>query len=273
MKNSLGDRMKEYENRESGRRLIPLLPVVARMDGRSFHAFTRRMKRPFDETFSDVMVGTTEDLLKETNACTGYTQSDEITLVWHSTNYNSQIWFDGRIAKMTSQLAAFTTLMFYRRALESMSECVHLLPTFDARVWDVPNRIEAVNALLWREQDATKNSVSMAASRYYSHNELLGKNTSQKIYMLHDKDINWNDYPAAFKYGVYVRRRRVVKPFAAEEIDKLPLKHQARANPALSVERWEWDVSGLPPLRTIMNREDVVFEGAEPQLAKEVDEI
>ncbi len=260
----LGDRMKLYESQEAGRRLMPLLPVLARIDGRAFHAFTRGMDRPFDARFSAAMVHTTLALVRDTGACMGYTQSDEITLAWHSTTHQSQIWFDGRVAKMTSQLAAQATLAFYRRVLETMPEYADRLPTFDARVWSMPNRAEGANVFLWREWDATKNSVSMAASAHYSHKALQGKNSRDKHEMLHAKGINWNDYPAMFKRGSYVQRRRAAVPFTAAELDALPPKHEARANPDLVVERSLCVVLDLPPLGGIENREAVIFDGAEP---------
>lgn len=267
MNDDLGDRMKMYESAESARRLMPLLPALARIDGRAFHSFTHGMDRPFDSRFSNAMIETTLALVHETGACMGYTQSDEITLAWLVPSSQSQIWFDGRVAKMTSQLAAQATLHFYRLVVERMPEFADRLPTFDARVWNVPNRAEGANVFLWREWDATKNSVSMAASAYYSHNELMGKNSRDKHDMLHAKGINWNDYPSLFKRGTYVQRRLEQAPFSAEEIERLPAKHEARANPALVVERSVCSVRELPPLGTITNREAVIFDGAMPTVA------
>lgn len=267
MKDDLGDRMKLYEGLEAGRRLMPLLPVLARIDGRAFHSFTRDMDRPFDATFSACMVDTTAALVRDTGACMGYTQSDEITLAWHSRTMQSQIWFDGRVAKMTSQLAAQATLIFYRLVLERMPRYADRLPTFDARVWSVPNRAEGANVFLWREWDATKNSISMAASAHYSHKQLMGKNGPQKHDMLRAKGVNWNDYPALFKRGAYVQRRTVSTPFSAEELDRLPPKHDAHTNPALVVERSVCAPLDLPPLGMVPNREAVIFDGAIPLLA------
>lgn len=262
MSDDLGDRMKMYEGMEAGRRLMPLAPILARIDGRAFHAFTRGMDRPFDGRFVDCMTATTAFLVRETNACMGYTQSDEITLAWHSTNIKSQVWFDGRIHKMVSQLAAQATLEFNARARILLPGFAHRRPTFDARVWSVPNRTEGANVFLWREWDATKNSISMAASALYSHNELHTKASADKHDMLMAMGINWNDYQARFKRGVYVQRRVLTTPFTAEEIALLPPKHHARANPDLTVERSEWRVIDLPPLASISNREAVVFDGA-----------
>ena len=256
--------MKLYERMECERRTMPLLPTLARIDGSAFHSFTRGMNRPFDETFSSLMVETTLYLVQETNACMGYTQSDEITLAWHSNDAKSQIWFDGRVAKMTSQLAAHATLWFNRLLATRAPQYLDRLPTFDARVWQVPNRTEGANVFVWREWDATKNSISMAAHALYSDKELHGKNGSDKQEMLWQKGVNWNDYPAAFKRGTYVQRRTVIKPFSAEELEKLPLKHAARGNPALTVERSECRALDMPIFTTITNREEVVFGGAAP---------
>lgn len=264
MKDDLGYRMKAFESAEAWRKLMPLLPVIARMDGRAFHNFTRGMERPFDWSFGNCMRNTTLALVRETGACMGYTQSDEITLAWHSASIQSQIWFDGRIAKMTSQLGALATLYFFRFLLSEMPEYADRMPTFDARVWNMPNRTEGANAFLWREWDATKNSVSMAASAHYSHRELLGKNSRDKHDMLHAKGVNWNDYPAQFRRGTYVQRRRTSTPFTAAELDQLPPKHEARSNPGLIVERSTVSVIELPPLASVTNREAVIFDGAEP---------
>lgn len=268
MKDDLGDRMKMYEGVEAQRKLMPLLPVLARIDGRAFHSFTRGMERPFDEVFTRCMIDTTLALVRETGACMGYTQSDEITLAWHSPTLQSQIWFDGRVCKMTSQLAAQATLFFYRLVLERMPQYADRMPSFDARVWNVPNRTEGANAFLWREWDASKNSISMAASTFYSHKALMGKNSSEKLDMLMEKGVNWNLYPSEFKRGTYVQRKKVVSAFSADEIEALPPKHQARSQPDLRVERHVCRVLDLLPLSKIINRDDVIFEGAEPILAK-----
>lgn len=264
MKDELGDRMKMYEGMEAGRRFMPMLPVMARIDGRAFHSFTRGMGRPFDTPFSSCMIDTTIALVKDTGACMGYTQSDEITLAWHSTNLKSQIWFDGRISKMTSQLAAQATLIFYTLVLERMPEFAKRMPSFDARLWTVPNRTEGANVFLWREWDATKNSISMAASSCFSHKKLMGLSSSQKQDLLHSVGINWNDYLAAFKRGTYVQRRLVSTPFSAEEIESLPPLHDARKNPDLVVNRSVYPILDMPPFGTVTNREDVIFEGANP---------
>jgi tRNA(His) 5'-end guanylyltransferase len=243
---------------------MPLIPIVARIDGRSFSSFTKGMNRPYDKVMSDMMISTTKFLVAETNANIGYTQSDEISLAWHSTDIRSQVWFDGRVMKMTSQLAALATLHFNRILQFRYADYYDRMPTFDARVWQVPNRTEAANMFVWREWDATKNSITMAASHYYSHSELHAKNGAEKQDMLMQKGVNWNDYPVFFKRGTYVQRRISLKAFTTEELEKLPPKHAARTDPNLQITRSEVVQLDLPIVTTVVNREDVFFDGLSP---------
>ncbi len=160
--------MKEYERQEDWR-LMPRLPVYARIDGRSFHRFTRSMDRPFDVFLMAAMHGVTQHLIEQTHALIGYTQSDEINLVWHHTNPKSETIFGARIQKMASVLSGMATSKFMMTAIGFWPDLAEsLLPHFDARIFALPNRDEVANAMLWRELDATKNAVSMATRCHYS---------------------------------------------------------------------------------------------------------
>lgn len=264
IRDTVGNRMKRYEAMHSSPRLLDHVPAIARLDGKAFHTFTRGMDRPFDDRFSLLMAVTMTYLVKETGASVGYTQSDEISLVWEQSSLESQLIFDGRVSKMTSILASMATAYFNRRLLDYMPHKASEMPLFDARVFSVPNRSEAVKYLAWREWDATHNSVMMAAQSVISHRELFGKSVSEAQEMLFRKGINWNDYPARFKRGTYCMRRKVIRAYSAEELEKLPPKHEARNNPNLEIERTEVWLPDMPPIRRIANAIHVVFEGAEP---------
>jgi tRNA(His) guanylyltransferase len=263
-KTALGDRMKDYERREAGRRFMPRLPILARIDGKGFSKWTQGLPRPYDQRLSDLMVSTTTHLVDKTQARVGYTQSDEITLVLWSPNEKSQLFFDRRIQKITSVLASMTTAFFNAQIPGAIPERAGRPAMFDCRVWAVPDREEAVNCLLWRELDATKNSISMAARDHYSHKALQGKNGGEMQELLHQKGVNWNDYPSFFKRGTYVGRRIVRRRFSVDELADLPPKHLAHTNPELEVERTEIRRLELPPLRRVPNRVEVIFDGAEP---------
>ena len=265
MSDDLGDRMKAYEAHECARRFLPMLPVYARIDGRNFSAFTRDMDRPYDPNLSAAMIDTTMALVKETHARIGYVQSDEISLVWHGENYESGIFFDGKIVKMTSVLAGLATAHFMRaiRQIGFGYEVVGRCPHFDCRVVQLPNRTEAANMFLWRELDATKNAVSMAARSVYSHKELYCKNGTEMQEMLFEKGINFNDYPAFFKRGSFVRRIMVERPFSTAELERIPEKHRP-ASDATCV-RSEIVALDMPKFNTVTNREAVIFDAAEPE--------
>lgn len=260
MIDTLGDRMKMYEGIECDRKFMPGLPIVSRLDGRNFSKFTAGLDRPFDSRLHECMVRTTKYLVDHTVATCGYTQSDEITLVW-----GDNPWFDGRIFKMTSQLAAQATLFFFTSLSELIPEYAKKMPTFDARVWSMPNKKEATNVFLWRELDATKNSISMAAQHYFSHKKLHGKNSNEKQDMLMSCGVNWNDYPESFKRGTYILRRTHERKFTEEEILVLPDYHEAKKNPEILVKRQYLSVENLPIFGTILNREQVIFENAIPR--------
>jgi tRNA(His) 5'-end guanylyltransferase len=264
-KDGLGDRMKFYESNGAGeQRLIPMVPALARLDGKAFHTFTRGLQRPYDQRLSDLMVETTKFLVDETCAKIGYTQSDEITLLWLTSGYNSEIYFDGRIQKLVSVLAAKCSVFFNSKLPSTIPEKAGAYPVFDCRVWNVPNETEAVNALIWRQNDATRNSISMAAQTHFSHNQLHEKSCDEMQEMLFkEKGINWNNYPTFFKRGTFIKRRKATRTFTVDEIDKLPTKHEARSNPELKVERSEICVVDWPQLTKVANREDIVFSDSE----------
>lgn len=265
---SLGDRMKFYENFTTGLRLLPMIPIMARLDGVAFHTFTKGLKRPYDKRLSDLMVETTRHLVKLTNARVGYTQSDEISLVYLADEFDDMTWFDGKLFKMQSVLAAQAS-MFFNKWLHTIPEKANEQPVFDCRVWNVPNKEEAANAFLWREQDATRNSVSMAAQSLYSQTELHGKSSSEMQEMMFQKGQNWNNYPNFFKRGTYVQRQVVKTKFTTEELDKLPEKHAARQNPDLEVERTVINALNLCPLNRICNRVEMLFDGESPKVNAE----
>jgi tRNA(His) guanylyltransferase len=129
---------------------------------------------------------------------------DELTLIlYNGGQSDSQVFFDGRVSNLTSGLASMATAKFYALVPSILPEKRDRLACFDGRVWTVPTEQEAVNGLLWRELDATRNSIQMAAQALFSHKQLHQKNRSEMQEMLWQKGINWQDYPARFKRGGY----------------------------------------------------------------------
>jgi tRNA(His) guanylyltransferase len=263
-KTALGDRMKSYEGRFTNQSFMPMAPVVARLDGRSFHTFTRGLKRPYDPRLSKLMLETTKFLVGETDARCGYTQSDEISLVWLAEEWETKIFFGGKLQKMVSVLAALASSFFNKNLPKYLPEKAESFPVFDCRVFQVPNEKEAVNCFVWRQQDATRNSIQMAARCFYSDKECFKKNSSALQEMLHAKGVNWSGYPEFFKRGTFVRRKVLTREYSKEELDSLPPKHHARTNPELQIKRTIIQEESLCALTKLPNKEAVLLHGAEP---------
>lgn len=202
MKDDLGDRMKAYEGAEAQRRLPKAQPVVARLDGRTFSKFTRGFQKPFDHRLTVAMDRATMALVEETKAAIGYTQSDEITLIWDAVEGNSERFFGDRVQKLCSVLASYCTAEFHWAMREAFmlrpeynleSRLQIMKPHFDCRVFSVPDRGEAANALLWRCQDAKKNAVSSYTRQFVSHKTMQGLDQAgmlEAAYAAGAQDIN-----------------------------------------------------------------------------------
>jgi tRNA(His) guanylyltransferase len=252
-----GARMKGYEAAETHRQLDAHLPIYARIDGRAFSSFTRGMERPFDQRMTDAMVETTKHLVHETHARIGYTQSDEISLVWLAESPESDVFFSGKVQKIASVAASMAAAKFARVCPPGFED---RLPHFDARVFQLPDRMEAANVFLWRAMDARKNSISMAAQAEFSHRQLYGKGQADMLAMLADAGIDFEAYPAAFRRGTFVRREVVTRELTAEEMARIPEKHR----PTGPVQRNHMAVVDMLPFNEVANRVEVIFDGAPP---------
>lgn len=221
--------MKEnYENRT--RYSLPRRTyTVLRIDGKAFHTYARDCERPFDEGLIADMQNTAKALCESIQGCKlAYTQSDEISLVLTDFDQiETEGWFDGNLQKMVSISASIATSEFNKlRLLRKVSTyTVQTFPTedeylhyidpgihdeitgfntanFDSRAFTISSRSEVMNYLFWRQQDASKNSVSMVARSFYSHKELEGKSTNEMQEMIFQKSgKNWNNYPTYQKRG------------------------------------------------------------------------
>ena len=257
---AFGDEMKMFERIYAGHQFIPNLPICIRLDGKGFSKYTSKLKRPFDETFSQIMKDVTKFLIQETNAIVGYTQSDEISLILYSDDHKKEVYFNGKIQKLISVLASMATAKFNELAYKLLpQDKIPKLAFFDCRAWLMPNKEKAVDVLYWREIDATKNSISMATRSVYKTSEMMNKKANEMKDMLVQKGINWNEYPSSFKRGTYLQKRTELKTLTEEELNKIPKEHQPKGK----IERSSVIELNLPPMSKIMNKVQVIFDKAE----------
>ena len=228
----LANRMKEYEKRNQYY-LQKRTPVAIRVDGRSFHTFTKGFQRPFDDVLMKSMQETAKYMCENIQgAKLAYIQSDEITIIL--TDYDTletDCWFNYRTDKLCSISASMATMafnkFFERNAENYIQNCATDYETdglygkgtpeyqlceiyqkaaekgamFDARCFNIPKE-EVTNLIYWRQLDATRNSIQMVGQANFSHKELQNKscNDIQDMLML-QKNINWNDFPTYQKRG------------------------------------------------------------------------
>lgn len=225
-KTTLGDRMKNNYENISRYYLTRRMPIITRIDGKSFHTFTKGFKKPFDDILIKTMQETMKYLCENIQGCVlGYTQSDEISLVLVDyAELTTDAWFGNNLQKMCSVSASMATLAFNKAFTRNISKQSKRLYTehleekdasyietleiamnkgamFDSRVFTIPKE-EVCNYMLWRQQDATRNSILSVGQANFSHKDLHGKscNNIQDMLMT-QKGINWNDCATTLKRG------------------------------------------------------------------------
>ena len=196
---------------------------------KAFHTFLRNADKPFDYTVSQAMWHSTRAVMEQIGgtARLGYTQSDEASIIINNAlTLDTQPWFDNNIQKMVSVASSIFAGHFgfnYPKWVDGNP------PAFDARVFTLPDLNEVVNYLVWRQQDATRNSIRMYASTMFSHKELHGVNNTQAQEMMFQKaKFNWNDAITWTKRGTVVTRSKIdldIPVFTADRgyIEKLYL--------------------------------------------------
>lgn len=216
---SLEERMKRYEN-VSRNYLTRRVPVIARIDGKSFHSVTKGLVKPFDKNVEIAMQLTMQSLCEEVQGCVfGYTQSDEITLV--ITDYETIItdaWFGYNIQKMASVLASTATFYFnryfsqsvrkfldddsnkvfsseedfkqFQRYREILMKKLETGALFDARVFSIP-KDEVANSLIWGQQDGTRNNIEGAARYFLGANRCMNRTQYQLIEMMKNAGVDY----------------------------------------------------------------------------------
>lgn len=222
-KDNIGDRMKGYENIER-RYLTRRMPTIIRVDGKAFHSFTKGFQKPFDMVLMQSMWDTAKYLCENVMGCKiAYVQSDEITLLLTDyDNIGTQAWFDKNIQKMCSISASMATLAFNNSFREQVESFNHVITRkedeeyynklynrintamFDSRVFNIPKE-EVCNCFIWRQQDATRNSIEMVGRYYLGHSRMYKLNGSQvQEILFQEYGINFNDLPTYQKRGVCI---------------------------------------------------------------------
>lgn len=193
--------------------VLPGVYMVARIDGRNFTRLTKEtveFEAPFDIRMRDCMIETTAHLMNcGFRVVYGYTQSDEISLLFHP-----QITtFDRKVRKYNSILSGEASAKF------SLLLGTHA--TFDCRISELPSAERVCDYFRWRNEDAHRNALN--AHCYWmlrkegqtveaATNALHKLSVAEKNELLWQKGINFNDLPQWQKRGVGLYWETYEKP-------------------------------------------------------------
>lgn len=214
-----GDRMKSLEKKYTSESIPNDQWMAVRIDGKTFSKFTKGFRKPFDENITMAMVETTKELIKQTHASLGYTQSDEITLLYPPTS--GERMFGGKVSKINSVFSSIATAHFNASIKHDK------LAYFDCRVWAVESDIEASNVLLWRVQDARKNSISAYFRWTVGHKQMQNLSAKQMLAYINDNGYpGWDQVANFWKYGSYLKPVIKESYMTEEELYKIPQKNR-----------------------------------------------
>lgn len=208
--------------------------ALLRIDGKAFHTFTKGLPTPFSQDLADALDHAALELCKVMQGCRlAYGQSDEYSFLFTDfEDIDTEMWFKGNVQKITSVAASIFTAHFNAKWQEIVQDgrvfvdkCslprandpdkkkkfIDKLAMFDARVFIIPGRTDVINYFVWRQQDASRNSLSMLASTYFSAKELHGKKAADMHEMLHRKGQNWNNWDISFKRGRVIKRIKTTR--------------------------------------------------------------
>jgi tRNA(His) 5'-end guanylyltransferase len=200
--NDFDAKMRLYET--AGDQFVPPdMYIVARLDGRGFTQLTKEtldLEKPFSVEFREVMQQSVVHLMKSGfNIQYGYTQSDEISLLFHRDEHS----FGRKYRKLLSILAG--------EASASFTYHMHHIGVFDCRLCILPNLTLVTDYFVWRAEDAHRNSLNAycywklretGKSVADATNQLEKLTVAEKNELLFSMNINYNDLPAWQKRGI-----------------------------------------------------------------------
>lgn len=183
--------------------VLPEMFMVARLDGRGFTRLTKEVcdfESPFDVRFRDMMVATTESLMKcGFRVLYGYTESDEISLLFDP----AEQLFGRKLRKYNSTLAG--------EASAQISIQLGIPASFDCRISQLPSTQRVIDYFRWRNEDAARNSLNawcywtlrkQGMSVQQATKRLQGMSVSLKHELLFHYQINFNEIASWQKRGV-----------------------------------------------------------------------
>lgn len=224
MYDTLGDRQKDYEKVYDAK-MMRRVPVVCRIDGIGFSRLCRKIQKPYSHSFLEIMAKTMLEVVQNVSgAVFAYQQSDEITfIIRNDQTLDSTPWYDNRVQKIATAIASKATRVFNQK-IDKLEEKLNLVgdAEFEGRAFTLPTISEAVNNLIWRQQDCTRNAVSGAAQAVLGRKfgkktglkMLHGRSSKDKITLIKNEcGIDFEqEFPTSYRMGVGAYKIPIIIP-------------------------------------------------------------
>lgn len=208
---TLDKQMRSFEL-SLDRNMLEGIYIVARLDGHGFTRLTKKewnLEKPFDIRFYEAMVETLRHLMDcGFRIIYGYTQSDEISLLFHLDDHT----FGRKERKLISILASEASVAFSMKANRPA--------VFDCRLVPLPNADFVIDYFRWRQEDSHRNSLN-AHCYWLLRKQGIPANAAQmqigrlsiadKNELLFSHGINYNDLPYWQRRGVGMYYKDVEK--------------------------------------------------------------
>jgi len=213
MSSKLKDRIEEYINR-CDHKFLSRVPIIIIINGRNFAKVTQLLDKPYCPKFAESMLSTTLRLCSDIEGTLfAYQHNDEIVVVTRNDQSNeTNSWYDNRSQKICSVTSAIATLHFNKHA-SSLQLNTTGDPVFTAQAFEVGTVAEAINTLIYKQQQNFHTSIQSAClynllTKYDKQtikDMTAGLGIDEKIDLLSQEcGIHFNDYPTSFRRGAAV---------------------------------------------------------------------
>lgn len=207
----LKDRIESYQN-QSQFKLLNKLPIIMVVNGKAFDKTTSLLDKPYSNVLAECLASTALKLCSEIEGCLFcYQHNDEIVLVSRNDQaIDTSPWLDNKIQKISSIISSIATLHF-NNCITSTDLNLLGESYFTAHVFTVPNIVEAINTIIYKQQHNFYTSIQFACFyellRKYDKNTIKemiqGLSFDEKVDLLHQEcEIDFNQYPMSFRRGI-----------------------------------------------------------------------
>ena len=210
MSSKLVDRIKRHQA-QSDHKLMDRLPIVICINGRAFTKVTQLLDKPYCSKLAECLISTTLYLCQAVEgALFAFQHNDEIVIIARNDQTReTEPWYDNKIQKICSVTASLAAAHFNKCATALQLDLTGD-PVFTSQVFTVPDVSEAIQTLVYKQQQNFHTSIQSACLyellKKYNKDAikdmLTGLSIDEKVDLLSQEcGVDFNSYPISFRRG------------------------------------------------------------------------